>query len=212
MDIIELNKSIGNVVKDMQGFPRAAIMVEIGVEAMNMIKDRITKTGIDADGQKYKPYSTKPILVGAKSFTGKPSAADGYLSRKKTAWRTIGGSSGYAAYLSASAGNKTSDKGVHLAILPGGYKQLRELQGRQTAFVDFSMSGSMWKDIDIISKQNEHQKGVVIIGAKDEDEKKKLEGNTKRKGDILDLSKKEQDELIARYNIGVLQVFKNNGL
>lgn len=211
MNIQEFNKNMGNVVRDMQGTPNAEIMVRIGVSARTAIYNRIIATGVNAEGQKFKPYSTKPMLVGMGSFF-KKTAGDKFLGNKKTDWRTVGGSSGYAAYLSASAGNKTGDKGVHLAILPGGYKQLRELQGRQTAFVDFSLTQAMWKDISVISKPTDHQKGTVIIGAKDDTEKKKLEGNTKRRGDILDLSSKEIDQLKQEYNLGVLQIFKTNGL
>ena len=70
----------------------------------------------------------------------------------------------------------------------------------------------MWSDISVISNNSDHTKGVVIIGAKKDEEKKKLSGNTQRKGDILDLSIKEQDELMKRFNLETLNIFKENGL
>ncbi len=44
------------------------------------------------------------------------------------------------------------------------------------------------------------------------EEKKKLEGNTKRKGEILDLRSSEIDTLMKDYSLDVLQIFRNNGL
>jgi hypothetical protein len=70
----------------------------------------------------------------------------------------------------------------------------------------------MWNDINIVSKATDHQTGTVILGAKQDIEKKKLAGNTKRRGDILDLNEKEIDELKKTYGLSVLQIFKENGL
>ena len=70
----------------------------------------------------------------------------------------------------------------------------------------------MWNDINIISKQAEHQGGIVEIGAKEDKQKKKLAGNTERKGDILDLNPKEIHDLYVQYHLNAIQVFRNNGL
>jgi hypothetical protein len=70
----------------------------------------------------------------------------------------------------------------------------------------------MWNNINLISSTNEHQQGVVIIGARTDEEKKKLEGNTKRKGDILDLSNKELTYLSEKYKVNTLEIIRNNGL
>jgi hypothetical protein len=195
MTLEEYNKNLNGVVRDLQSGAHAEVMVKMAVNALTMIKKRVQETGTDAKGTKYKPYSTKSTLVGCKTFIQKSTCATllgSKAKRKDLEWRTIGGH--------------------RLAVLPGGYKKIRELQGRQTAFVDFSVTNAMWNDINIISKQNDHQKGIAIIGAKQDIEKKKLAGNTKRRGDILDLSEKEIGELKQIYNVGVLQIFKNNGL
>lgn len=195
MTLPEYNKHINGVVKDLQTGAHAEVMVRMAIQAVTLIKQRVQETGTDAHGKKYAPYSTKPTLVGCKTFIQK-SACSALLGsknkRKELEWRTVGGH--------------------RLAILQGGYKKIRELQGRQTAHVDFTVSGRMWSNINVISKGAEHQRGFVVIGAKGDDNKKKLAGNTKRKGDILDLSEKEITELKHTYNLGVLQIFKNNGL
>jgi len=195
MTFTELDKSITKTVKDIQNFHNGTIMASVGMVALTLLRQRVQETGVNAEGQKYKPYSTKPTLVGCKTFIQK-SACTALLGskpkRKELEWRTV--------------------NGHRLAILPGGYKQIRELQGRQTNHVDFSVTNDMWNDINVISKPTDHQKGIAIIGAKKEEEKKKLAGNTARRGDILDLSRKEQDELMQRYNLQVLKIFKENGL
>jgi hypothetical protein len=190
----ELVKSYGNVIRDMQSTPRGDIMMKTGVSALVAIKKRVINTGVDAKGNKYKPYSTKPMLANCSSMTESACSkiASSKEKRKELQWVTL--------------------KGHKLFEIDGGYKEYRELHGRQTDHVDFSFTNSMWSDVNVISNSGDHNKGVVIIGAKEEKHKKKLEGNTKRRGDILDLSKTEIDELMRLYNIGTLQIFKNNGL
>jgi hypothetical protein len=191
----EYNKRIDGVIKDLQNGAHGTVMVNLAISALTFIKERVQETGIDAKGQKYRPYSTKPTMVGCSTFVQK-SVCQALLGskekRKNLEWRTIGGH--------------------RLAILPGGYKKIRELQGRQTNHVDFSVTNMMWNDINVISKQSDHEKGVAIIGAKQDIEKKKLAGNTKRRGDILDLNSKEINDLYTAYNLNVLQIFRNNGL
>jgi hypothetical protein len=190
----ELIKSYDKTIRDMQSSPRGDIMLKVGVTANTMIKKRVINTGVDAKGNKYKPYSTKPMLANCSSMTGSACSkiAGSKDKRKELQWVTL--------------------KGHKLFEIDGGYKEYRELHGRQTDHVDFSFTNSMWSDVNVISNTGDHIKGVAIIGAKQEKEKKKLEGNTKRRGDILDLSKTEIDELMRLYNIGTLQIFKNNGL
>jgi cupin superfamily acireductone dioxygenase involved in methionine salvage len=66
----------------------------------------------------------------------------------------------------------------------------------------------MWQDINVIKSTN----NSVTIGAKEELNKAKLAGNTKRRTDILDLNQKEIDELKKTYGLSVLNIFKENGL
>lgn len=195
MTFPELDKKFTKIINEVSNNSNGELMVKLGEFALTLIRERVIKTGVNAKGQKYAPYSTKPTLVGCKTFIQK-SACQALLGsknkRKELEWRTVGGH--------------------HLAILKGGYKKIRELQGRQTNHVDFSVTNNMWNDINLVSKQGDHQKGTVIIGARKEEEKKKLAGNTKRKGDILDLNPKEINDLYESYHLNTLQIFRNNGL
>jgi len=191
MTFPELNKKFDNVVKDLTSNYNGTIMVRLGAEAKRMIFDRVHGTGTNAQGQKYAPYSTKPTLIGNKTFAfGYSSAAvlGSKPKRKLLEWRTV--------------------NGHRLAILPGGYKKIRELENRQTAFVDFSVTQRMWDNIGVIK----HTNNSVTIGAKEQKEKDKLKGNTERRGEILDLSEKEIGILKNTYGLSVLQIFKNHGL
>jgi hypothetical protein len=208
----ELIKSYDKTIRDMTGSPRGDIMLKVGVTANTMIKKRVIETGKDAEGQKFKAYSTKDMLIGKSSFPKKSVQDEVFGSKEKRAtlkWVTLGGNK-FSQYLEASSGGSGDIK--RLAVLEGGYKKWRDLMGVGSDIVNFSVTNDMWNDIHVISNTGDHIKGVAIIGAKQEKEKKKLEGNTKRRGDILDLSKTEIDELMRLYNIGTLQIFKNNGL
>jgi hypothetical protein len=194
MTFQEYDKRINGVIKDLQSGKHGEVMLRLGINALTKIKQRVQETGTNAKGSKYKPYSRKPMLANCSTMTlsACETIAGSKEKRRNMEWRTV--------------------RGHKLFILPGGYKQYRELHGRQTAFVDFMFSGRMWSNIAVISNQAQHQNMIAVIGAKQDIEKKKLAGNTARKGDILDLSQKEIDELKASYYIDTLQIFKNNGL
>jgi hypothetical protein len=204
MTFPELDKKYDKVILGIAGNQNGVIMEQLAIEAFTLLRGRIQETGIDAHGQKYAPYSTKPMYIGCKSFKQEVCKALLNTKEKRSGykWKTI--------------------NGHHLAVLEGGYKKWRELQlGKGKGdLVNFSVTNSMWNNImsekpkasDLLSTKADHIRGIAIIGAKQDIEKKKLEGNTKRRGDILDLSKTEQDDLMRRYNLQVLQIFKENGL
>lgn len=216
MTFDELDKKFDNLA----AFPDAVgeLMIDIGSIAIMRIKRRVIETGTNAEGSKYDPYSTKPMLVNCSRMTtgACKMIAGSKEKRKNLKWVTIGGSSGFSSFLSVSAGTSTGmakeGRGVKLFELPQGYKQFREIHGRQTGFVDFSFTNEMWSNIKIVSDNSEHNKGVVRIAATTDKDKKKLEGNTKRRGDILKLSKSEIDSLASRYNVKLEQIVMKNGL
>jgi hypothetical protein len=175
-------------------------MVQLGSQALFELRERIVKTGIDAQGAKYMPYSTKAMLVGCKSMN--VNVCNSFFGKEKNRnykWVTL---------------DKVNSQGkkIRLATLEGGYKKLRELHGRQTSFVDFMFSGKMWGNIKIISNNSEHIQGTVRIGATTEEDNKKLEGNTKRRTDILKLSQREIADLVKSYSMNIQQIINKQGL
>ena len=190
----ELDRAYTKTLSDMSSQPRGEVMKSLGVVALTLIKQRIQEKGEDAGGQKYKPYSTSPMLANraGMNVSAYNQIAGSKQKRKDLKWVTI--------------------DGHKLFEVPGGYKQFRELHGRQTGFVDFSFSGRMWANVALISSPADHNSGMAVIGAKNTETNDILEGNTKRRGDILDLSDKEIKELEERYNLGMLKILKQNGL
>ena len=215
MTFPELNNKLENIVRDIIA-ERGQMMVDLGVSALMMIKKRVQETGVDAKGSKYRPYSTKAMLIGAKSARTKEVEDLLFGSKKKRAamdWVTLGGKyNALGSYLETSAGGTGPSNVVRLAVLKGGYKKLRSLWGLPTDRVTFSVTNDMWNDINIVSNSGQHQQGVVVLGAKQDIEKKKLAGNTKSRGDILDLNPTEIHKLYKQCELTSLQVIRNNGL
>jgi hypothetical protein len=163
-------------------FPQWANAV-LGNTALAMLKGRVVNKGIASDGSSFKPYSSKPTLVGAKSFRTQAAAQSVFGSkdkRKALQWRTI--DRGGAMY--------------RLAILPGGYKQIRTIEGSQVAHKSFLRSGEMWMSIHTQGTTGSGGKFITTIGTENELSNKKLEGNEKREGkEILGITKEEEKDL-----------------
>lgn len=160
------------------------VMLQVAQSANAMIKDRVIKTGQNAEGEQFDPYSTTPMLTNCSQMTQAAcqKKTGSKAKRKELKWVTL----------------KRGGKSVRLFELAGGYKEFRELHGRQTGFVDFAFSGKMWANINVVSGDDEHKIGRARISTLSEEEMKKLAGNTERKGEILNLSQ-EETYTLARY-------------
>lgn len=82
----------------------------------------------------------------------------------------------------------------------------------QTGFVDFSFSNRMWNNIKVVIDLMQARQGQVTIKATTPEDNAKLEGNTKRRGDILMISKSEEQQLADILNEGLEMLIANNGL
>ena len=200
MDLNELNQRLDRLVEDVNQ-NLGNTMVQIGSEALVYVRDRVMNSGINTEGQKYEPYSTKPMLVGCKGFKNKGNCSRvfGKEKNKDLKWVTL---------------DRTNNEGkkIRLAVLEGGYKEFRNLNDLQSGFVDFAFSGRMWSNIKIKSDPSEHSNGVVRIGATTDEDNKKLEGNTRRKGDILKLSAREIDNIKNSFAVNITQSIERAGL
>jgi hypothetical protein len=159
--------------------------VQIAASAVAFIDSRVRGTGTKADGGKFSPYSTKPSLIGATSFTSKTHADKvfGKTKNKDLDWVTY--------------------QGHKLAIMPGGYKQIRETEGRQTAYKDFERTSELWrsihiegKPIDVNTNQVSPGRFRTTIGTKNPRSIKIMEGIADRENtDFLALSDSEAQKL-----------------
>ena len=199
MTIQELNVKLDNVVRQLSGGPELGnIMVGAGSAALEKIRTRVIETGVNPKGQKYAPYSIEPMLANCSSMTTSACSkvAGSKAKRKELKWVTI----------------KRGEKAIRLFELSGGYKQYRDIHGRQTDHVSFSFTNRMWNNIKLTSEVSEHNRGIARIGATEEKEQKKLTGNTERRGEILMLSPKELTEISGYFNSEIDKILKNSGL
>lgn len=91
---------------------------------------RVFNNGLASDGGKIGDYSTKPMFTGSKNFrtAGK---ADAFFDEDDVEFRTI----------------KTKKGQKALALVKGGYKEFRELNGLRSDTVDLQFSGSLFESI-----------------------------------------------------------------
>ena len=87
----------------------------------------------------------------------------------------------------------------------GGYKEFRQLQGRQTAFVDLRLSGSLENSIQLV-KDGEN---AILIAITNEDEAKKARENEKRFSKVIfSLSESEKKTFSEALLSGAEKVIK----
>lgn len=130
--------------------PRANFMVA-------SILQRNTNEGRNTDGSTRSGYSTKPMYATQQQFVVKgafkPQGKSGKTKK-----------------------NGQSNKSMYL---PGGYSQLREIQGRRTDIKNYEYFGNLVKSFNL---QSLPQQKMVIIGFDSELEAKKRQALEKRDG------------------------------
>ncbi len=165
------SKIRSDIESDLPRWANAAL----GSTALALLSNRIIKTGTAADGSKFSPYSTRPLIIRPESWSNK-----GNLSK---------------AYKEATYFRK-DDKTY--AVLPGGYRRQRELDGnRQVAHKSFLYTGNMWQDVGVIGTVGDgNGKFTTTIAARGDKYDEILANHEKREGKmLLDISKKEEEEL-----------------
>lgn len=146
------------------------IQLAVAKNAVALIRRRITTTGTDHRGKAFSPYSSRPTLAGGETFTSK-GVADSFFNSEPD-WVTIG------------------EK--RLAVVKGGYREIRQREGRQVAHKDFDRTTEMWKSIRPINRKVSNKKISIEIGSQVMLSNQKLKNLGKQEGvEILNLSDKE---------------------
>ncbi len=150
---------------------------------------RIFISGLNSANRSIGRYSVRPTLAGRKSFVTKKGFnkfAGTKAKRRKLQWRTVGGKK--------------------LFIVRGGYKAIREADGRFTTFVVLVRTDAMRKDFARAPHRVANNKYVADIHRK-ENIVKAVSNEKRFGGKIFNLTKSEQDFFNNKHNEFVIKAF-----
>lgn len=159
MDLNNLNEALKDKLKEInEGSFRASVAAATALKAEML--DRIFGQGKDSTGGKIGSYSTKPYYADKESFIRKGSfkPVGKYGDKKFTT-------------------GKKKGQPHQSMYLKGGYKEFRDIQGRQTQAVDLKLSGSLFNAIVLAQENN-----TTLIGITSQRESNKRKGNEKHFG------------------------------
>lgn len=160
---LKLEELVKNLDSEMPDLISTVVMVEL--EAKH--KQRIFSEGLNSDGEKIGEYSKESGYYSKEIFIRKGAFKQQGKDKK---------------------GKFKNGKERKSMFLPGGYTEFRDIQGRQTEFVNIKFSGSAERGIGIVKLGSS-----TLYGTRDLKESKKLEGNVKRFGDFLSLTLDEKE-------------------
>lgn len=139
---------------------------------------RIFEFGLDANNLKIGYYSQKPMLTGSKNFRTQ-SDANAFFGRVKGAAKSKSGKTkGDLKYAEIGwVTVKTATGLKRLAIVPGGYKEFRQLNQLQNQFVDLNFTGDLFFSV-VLGNKDGHQ-AIGFNNAEQYEKAKRLEAKYK---------------------------------
>jgi hypothetical protein len=87
------------------------------------------------------------------------------------------------------------------------HKKVRQKKGYQTEYVDFTMTGELWNNIQPTVRSATEESTLVIIGAQSQRNIDILKGAVRKRGNILRLTEAEIDLLIRLNRQRVMKYF-----
>lgn len=146
-------------------------------------------TEIQTTGIEGAKYSTEPFYAGKSLYNNQsgfsPRGKEFKDLKKKEREKRADGTARKTMYL------------------PGGYEELRGLNGLQTSFVDLTFSGRMLANLGVRKETAEEGKLMAYLGASNEEEIDKLSGQAGRYKNLLRLSpervKPIQEDSVKRF-------------
>lgn len=144
-----------------------------------MVATRIFSEGKAADDGKIGNYSTKPLIVSKKAFAKKAAFKQSQRPNKGGGSRPM-----YIKFPNAK-------KATPVMILPGGYRQLKQIQNLQSWYVDLVYTGRTRKAfISSLRKFGRYGWAAVMRGTKTAEKAVLNENKFGKK--IFDLTPKER--------------------
>lgn len=176
MTISEYREKIENAIdilsNDRERFFEQQLKGLIGI-----IRRRVFVEGTLVDGSPTGEYSTKDTLVGASSFR-RPAVANSFF-KSKNKWVKV--------------------KGKSLAVLPGGYKKIRQLEDNFTGHKVFNRTGDMWNSVEMRYTIN-NGRIIATIGPKGENNIKKMRVLEANHGEFFGLTDKQIEEIESDFS------------
>lgn len=166
MTLEDYQKSLARLTLDAVNQAREIAYVSAANKLLATIKNRIQRQGVDSNGAKMSAYSTKPYYAQRNSFVKRGSFKAG----------------------GKSVNGRKNKKNPRTMFLKDGYKQFREIQGRQTGHRDLTLSGQTM--LNYVMGVND---GKVLLGFDTDRSSKIRKGHEKRNGGNIYYA--SQDEL-----------------
>ena len=163
---------LGRLAEALQSGRLDGIYVPAANTLLATIKKRIQRDGKASSGNAIGSYSTRPRYYSKAAFV------------KKSAFKPVG--------------KKGKREGAKTMYLPGGYKELRAVQGRPVNGVNLTYTGDLMASFKMMRGQNK-----ILIGLDSEHESKKKEGLEKRYGKFLYGTRQELLEYHTQTREGV---------
>jgi len=156
------------------------------------MKNRIFKSGLDSNDTNIGEYSKKPISFPIADMPNKR----GIGKVLRTAKKASGGKGGVrkvdGRYFDVS---RNTSREIKYINAKNGYWEIRDIAGRQNAYVDLKFTGDLQTSITTVVKQGDNAE-IVVLGR---DNAKKLAWNEKHfNATIGSPSQKELDHFIDR--------------
>ncbi len=165
----------------------ASLMESVVAKVQTAMEKRIFEDGASGNGQKLGTYSTKPMYATKKQFA------------KTSAFKPQGKTGGKGTFK-----NKRTRQSMYLAQ---GYKQLKQVQGLQSNFVNLEYTGALRKAFKA-KPQTNAQQVTLGIGGKQSD--KKLAALKAKYGtDIFKPTTAERNVVAAELKKKILQTLTN---
>lgn len=176
------------------------IQERIAQNAVAMIHNRVVQTQKNYLGGSFSSYSRKPILTSgttAKSKRIGRALASTKAKRRQLDWVTI----------------RSGGRNVHLFELPGGYAQLRRLEGFSNNKKSFEFTGQMWRGFGVKKKSISGNTVIVTLGGRTGESQKLIDANSRREGiNIINISDKELKELAVMVDKEIQKYVNKVGL
>ena len=191
MKVVDAIRGIDNVISELEGQFTTEILATHGHDLAVMIANRVLMTATNHNGEKFSPYSTRPI----------------YINTIKNSPRKLipKGKSGFTVF-------RKSGKTHRSTYFSGGYKEFREIIGRSTDknFELFAGAKGMWNNFDVIRIEKKGGKFVATLGGSNEESQMKINKNSDHEGyPIILPSEKELKAIEETMHSRILELFNN---